>query len=90
VFKGEHIARYPPLPPRKRGKMPHRRENHEKFSKLLDDIDIPGDIFYLAKYRSFHNHEVDANVIEYSNLVMDNDLHRKGAVTILPQGPKAI
>ena len=61
-----------------------------KFSQLLEDIDLPGDPFYLQKYRSFHNHDLDTNMIEHHNLVLDKDLHRKGAVNILPQTKKAI
>lgn len=51
---------------------------------------MPGDPFYLSKYRSYHNHELDTNTIEYNSLFMTEDLHRKGAVNILPQGPVAI
>src|SRR3569833_1523622 len=58
-----------------------------KFSNLISDIDIPGDPYFLSKYRSFHNHELDSNMIEYNSLVLEKDLHRKGAVTLLPQGP---
>lgn len=61
-----------------------------KFSKLLDDIDIPGDAFYLQKYRAFHNHPLDTNMMEHNALIMEKDIHRKGAINILPQGPIAI
>lgn len=61
-----------------------------KFSKLLEDIDLPGDPFYLQKYRSFHNHQLDTNMMEHNELIMEKDVHRKGAVNILPQGPIAI
>jgi hypothetical protein len=36
-----------------------------KFSDLIEDIDIDGDPFYLKYYRSFHNHELDTNIIEH-------------------------
>ena len=55
-----------------------------KFSKLLDDIDIDGDPFYLQKYRSFHNHALDTNLMEHNALIMEKDIHRKGAINILP------
>ena len=35
-----------------------------KFSELIDDIDIEGDPYYLKYYRSFHNHELDTNLVE--------------------------
>lgn len=61
-----------------------------KFSKLLEDIDIDDDPFYLQKYRSFHNHALDTNLMEHNELIMEKDIHRKGAINILPQGPIAI
>lgn len=36
---------------------------------LLEDIDIPGDPYYLKYYRSFHNHELEPPT-EASNQVM--------------------
>jgi len=36
-----------------------------KFSDLIEDIDIEGDPFYLKYYRSFHNHDLDTNIIEH-------------------------
>ena len=47
-------------------------------------IDVPGDPFFLAKYRSFHNHDLDTNYVEHSHLVMDEDLHKKGSANLLP------
>jgi len=55
-----------------------------KFSDLIEDIDIEGDPFYLKYYRSFHNHELDTNIIEHQGLVLEEDLHRKGAIALLP------
>jgi hypothetical protein len=55
-----------------------------KFSDLIEDIDIEGDPFYLKYYRSFHNHELDTNIIEHQSLVLEEDLHRKGAIALLP------
>ena len=61
-----------------------KREGRLRFNAMLEDIDIEGDYFHLCKYRSFHNHALDTNMITYHNLVTHADLHRKGAVTILP------
>lgn len=55
-----------------------------------DPDDIPHDPFFLAKYRSFHNHDLDTNYVEHACLVMDEDLHKKGSANLLPQGPCAI
>lgn len=49
-----------------------------------DIIDVPGDPFFLAKYRSFHNHDLDTNYVEHAHLVMDEDLHKKGSANLLP------
>ncbi|CDW85737.1 UNKNOWN [Stylonychia lemnae] len=68
----------------------NQQKPFNKFSQLLEDIDIPGDPFFLQKYRSFHNHELDTNMIEHQDLILDKDIHRKGAVNILPQTKKAI
>ena len=57
---------------------------------MLEDIVIPEDPFYLVKYRSFHNHELCTNTIAYHSYVGDEELHRKGAVRILPQGCVAV
>lgn len=46
-------------------KKPGRPLGVNKFSTLLEDIDIPEDPFYLVKYRSFHNHELCTNTIEF-------------------------
>ena len=61
-----------------------------KFSELIDDIDIPGDPYYLKYYRSFHNHELDTNLIENQGIIVEGDIHRKGAVNWLPQGAIAV
>lgn len=50
-----------------------------KFSKILEDIVIDNDPFFLVKYRSFHNHEIDTNLIANEGLVKDKDINRKGA-----------
>lgn len=55
-----------------------------------DPDDIPNDPFFLTKYRSFHNHDLDSNYVEHAHLVMDEDLHKKGSANLLPQGPCAI
>jgi hypothetical protein len=71
---------------RKRSTLQNRKNRTvmSKFSKLLEDIDIPGDPFYLQKYRSFHNHSLDTNMMEHNELIMEKDVHRKGAINILP------
>lgn len=56
----------------------------QKFSDLIEDIDIPGDPFYLKYYRSFHNHELDSNVILNEQSLYEEDRARKGALTLLP------
>lgn len=50
----------------------------------FDQVDIPGDPYFLAKYRSFHNHDLDCNYVEHAHLVMDEDLHKKGSANLLP------
>jgi hypothetical protein len=52
--------------------------------------DIPGDPFFLVKYRSFHNHDLDTNYCEHAHMVMDEELHKKGSANLLPQAPCAI
>lgn len=42
-----------------------------------DANDIPGDPFFLVKYRSFHNHDLDTNYVEHSHMVMDEELHKE-------------
>lgn len=49
-----------------------------------DKVDIPGDPYFLAKYRSFHNHDLDCNYVEHATLVMDEELHKKGSANLLP------
>ena len=61
-----------------------------KFSELIDDIDIEGDPYYLKYYRSFHNHELDTNLVENQGRIVEEDIHRKGAITWLPQGTIAL
>lgn len=51
---------------------------------------IDGDPYYLQKYRSVHNHEVDTNLIINEALILEKDMHRKGAQVILPQSLMAI
>jgi len=75
--------------------LPTEREEQKnlersKFSDLIEDIDMEDDPYYLKYYRSFHNHELDTNIIEHQNLVLEEDLHRKGAITLLPQGALCI
>ena len=40
-----------------------------QYNELLDDINIEGDPYYLKYYRSFHNHELDTNIIENLGVV---------------------
>lgn len=35
-----------------------------KYRDLIEDIVIEDDPFFLAKYRGFHNHILDTNMIE--------------------------
>jgi len=51
---------------------------------LIEDIDISGDPYYLKYYRSFHNHELDPNTILNEGALLDEDLVRSGALTLLP------
>ena len=57
---------------------------------LIEDIDISGDPYYLKYYRSFHNHELDPNTILNEGALLDEDLVRSGALTLLPQACLAI
>ena len=41
-----------------------KRTGKGKFSELIDDIDIKSDPYFLKYYRSYHNHELDTNLIE--------------------------
>ena len=40
-----------------------------QYNELLDDINIEGDPYYLKYYRSFHNHDLDTNIIENLGVV---------------------
>lgn len=64
-------------------KIPANRYKNGNFKKEnwceFDQVDIPGDPYFLAKYRSFHNHDLDTNYVEHAHLVMDEDLHKKGS-----------
>lgn len=51
---------------------------------LIEDIDINGDPYYLKYYRSFHNHELDPNTILNESQLLDEDMIRTGALTLLP------
>eukprot|EP00347_Sterkiella_histriomuscorum_P002817 403366692 len=68
----------------------NQQKPFNKFSQLLEDIDILDDPFFLHRYRSFHNHELDTNMIENWGTILEKDIHRKGAVNILDQTHKAI
>ena len=50
----------------------------------LEDIDVPGDEFYLKYYRSFHNHELDSNMILNEAQILDEDMIRAGSLCQLP------
>ena len=67
-----------------------RKAEKSKFSDHIDDIDIKGDEYYLKYYRSFHNHDLGTNLIENQSFIMEEDIHRKGAITWLPQGDLAV
>jgi hypothetical protein len=56
----------------------------------MDDVNIPEDYFYLRKFRAFHNHDIDLNLMANLNLVSEKDVWRKGAWKTLPQGMIAI
>ncbi len=51
---------------------------------MLEDMIIDGDPYFLQKFRSVHNHELDTNLVENSMLVNERDIHRKGAQSALP------
>ena len=51
-----------------------------QYNELLDDINIEGDPYYLKYYRSFHNHDLDTNIIENLGVVQDKDLHRRDLI----------
>ena len=51
---------------------------------------IEGDPYYLQKFRSIHNHDLDTNLIENQNLIAERDVHRPGAQSMLPQSMLAI
>lgn len=51
---------------------------------IMDDVDIPEDPYYLRKFRAFHNHEIDLNLMANINLVSEKDIWRKGAWKTLP------
>ena len=54
--------------------------------KLAPDAnDIPNDPFFLMRFRSFHNHDLDTNYVEHAHMVMDEELHKKGSANLLPQ-----
>ncbi len=57
---------------------------------IMDDVNIPDDYFYLRKFRAFHNHDIDLNLMANLNLVSEKDVWRKGAWKTLPQGMIAI
>jgi hypothetical protein len=50
----------------------------------MEDCDIPDDPYYLVKYRAFHNHEIDINLMAHINLVSEKDFWRKGAWKTMP------
>ena len=57
---------------------------------MLEEIDIPNDPYFLWKYRSFHNHEMDCNLIAGADQIKPRDLHRKGAFNAIPETYLAI
>ena len=60
------------------------RDPSKKFSELIQEIDVPGDPYFLWKFRSFHNHELDSNLILVASSIPEKDLHRKGAFVAFP------
>jgi hypothetical protein len=46
---------------------------------MMEDMVIEGDPYYLQKFRSIHNHDLDTNLIENQNLIAERDVHRPGA-----------
>lgn len=59
---------------------PNSHKGKVQYNELLDDINIEGDPYYLKYYRSFHNHELDTNIIENLGVVQDKDLHRRDLI----------
>jgi hypothetical protein len=57
---------------------------------MLEDMIIEGDPYFLQKYRSVHNHELDTNMSVNHGLVKDKDVNRKGASVLLPQSLVAV
>jgi hypothetical protein len=57
---------------------------------IMNDVNIPDDPYYMVRYRSFHNHELDLNLLAHIGLVNEKDIWRKGAWRTLPQGIVAI
>lgn len=45
---------------------------------------------FQRKFRAFHNHDIDLNLMANLNLVSEKDVWRKGAWKTLPQGMIAI
>ena len=41
-------------------------------------------LIYLRKFRAFHNHDIDLNLMANLNLVSEKDVWRKGAWKTLP------
>lgn len=48
----------------------YNRPDH-RYNDVCEDIDIEDDPFYLKYYRSFHNHELDANLVINEALVYE-------------------
>jgi len=44
----------------------------------MEDVDIPDDPWYLSKFRSFHNHPIDLNLMANRHMISDKDIFRRG------------
>lgn len=57
---------------------------------MIDEIDVPGDPYFLKSYRAFHNHELDTNLMVLADTIDEKDIHRKGPPKVIPQAKIAI
>lgn len=58
---------------------------------VYGDYDVVGDPFFLSKYRSFHNHDLDTNYIEHAHMMTyEDDIHRRGSTNYMPYTPSVI
>lgn len=57
---------------------------------LQDDSILPGNPYYLVKYRAFHNHEIDTHLMIFHHFITEWDLWNKNAWKVLPQDSVAL